>query len=138
MFLGVPVAYLVGILAHMHAIRFGRFLDNRKLLKKAKTRQQALVVFNRIKAFKENKRDRYPFYLICASSAVICAIISSTLVFVCIDLELPLDKRLLLSCFVFMFAVISFVLVAGIYETARQIERFEDYEKEFKERWGTD
>jgi hypothetical protein len=37
-----------------------------------------------------------------------------------------------------MFAVISFVLVAGIYETARQIERFEDYEKEFKERWGTD
>ena len=62
MFLGIPVAYLVGILAHMHAIRFGRFLDNRKLLKKAKTKQQALLLFNRIKAFKEGiLQDTFEF-----------------------------------------------------------------------------
>jgi hypothetical protein len=138
MFLGVPVAYLAGILAHMHAIRFGRFLDNRKLLKKAKTRQQALVVFNRIKAFKENKRDRYPFYLIWASGAVISAILASTVVLVCIELDLSLDKRLLLSYLALMLAVMSVVLVFAIKETARQIERFDDYEKEFIERWGAE
>jgi hypothetical protein len=24
----------------------------------------------------------------------------------------------------------------GLYETARQLERFDDYKKEFEERWG--
>jgi hypothetical protein len=56
--LGIPVAYIIGIVAHMHAIRLGHFLENRKLLKKRKTRQQALVAFNRIKAFREGKRDK--------------------------------------------------------------------------------
>jgi membrane protein DedA with SNARE-associated domain len=59
---GAPVAYLIGILSNMHAIRFMQFRDNRKLLKKAKTRQQALLIFQRIKAFREGKRDKYPFY----------------------------------------------------------------------------
>ena len=36
--LGMPVAYLIGILSNVHAIRFMQFRDNRKLLKKAKTR----------------------------------------------------------------------------------------------------
>jgi hypothetical protein len=55
--LGLPAAYLIGILSNVHAIRFMQFRDNRKLLKKAKTRQQALLIFQRIKAFKEGKRE---------------------------------------------------------------------------------
>jgi hypothetical protein len=38
--LGLPAAYVIGILSHVHAIRFIHFRDNRKLLKKAKTREQ--------------------------------------------------------------------------------------------------
>ena len=45
--LGTPVAYFIGILSNVHAIRFMHFRDNRKLLKKAKTRQQALVIASR-------------------------------------------------------------------------------------------
>jgi hypothetical protein len=37
-----------------------------------------------------------------------------------------------------MLAVMSVVLVFAIKETARQIERFDDYEKEFIERWGAE
>jgi hypothetical protein len=136
--LGLPAAYVIGILSHVHAIRFIHFRDNRKLLKKAKTREQALVFFNRIKSFKEGKRDRYPYYLICASVAIIFAVMASTLVFVSIEIELALDKRLLISCFAFLFIAISFVLVGAIYETARQLERFDDYKREFEERWGAE
>ena len=41
--LGIPVAYVIGILTHMHGIRLERFFENRDLLKKRKTREQALV-----------------------------------------------------------------------------------------------
>src|ERR1700730_9281718 len=41
--LGIPVAYVIGILTHMHGIRLERFFENRDLLKKRKTREQALA-----------------------------------------------------------------------------------------------
>ena len=40
---------------------------------------------------------------------------------------------LLVALILAMLAVAS---LAAIYETARQLERFEDYKKEFEERWG--
>jgi hypothetical protein len=33
-------------------------------------------------------------------------------------------------------ALLAVACVAGIYETARQLERFDDYKREFEERWG--
>jgi len=54
---GLPGAYGIGILANMHTPRLVHFLESRKLLKKHKTRQQALRVFNRIKAFRDGTRD---------------------------------------------------------------------------------
>jgi membrane protein DedA with SNARE-associated domain len=139
MLLGVPVAYLVGILAHMHAVRFGHFLDNRKLLKKAKTKQQALLVFNRIKAFKEGKRDRYPFYMILSSSAVCCSIIAATLILsLVIQQEASFETRMILSLFALVAVLMAMVFLASIYEHARQIERFDDYKKEFEARWGAE
>jgi hypothetical protein len=47
---GVPGAYGMALLANMHTPRLTQFLESRKLIKKHKTRQQALVVFHRIKA----------------------------------------------------------------------------------------
>ena len=49
--LGIPVAYGIGILTHMHAPKVVQFLENRKLLRRHKTRQRALAPFNRIKSF---------------------------------------------------------------------------------------
>ena len=79
---GLPGAYVIGILANMHTPRLVHFLKSRKLLKTHKTRQQALRIFNRIKAFRDGTRDRYPFYILLAGAAVICAIIASTLILV--------------------------------------------------------
>jgi len=137
MFLGIPVAYLVGILAHMHAIRFGHFLDNRKLLKNAKTKKQALLMFNRIKDFREGRRDRYPFYLILSSSAVCCSIIATTLILsLVIQQNVSFEIRMVLSMLALIAVLMTVVCLASIYEHARQIERFDDYKAEFEKRWG--
>ena len=88
---GLPGAYVIGILANMHTPRLVHFLESRKLLKTHKTRQQALRVFNRIKEFRDGTRDRYPFYILLASAAVVCAIIASTLILVTVfQNEFPL------------------------------------------------
>ena len=134
---GAPVAYLIGILSNVHAIRFMQFRDNRKLLKKAKTKQQALLIFNRIKAFKEGKRDRYPFYMILSSSAVCCSIIAATLILiVVIQQEFSFEIRVILFLFALIAVLMTIACLAGIYEHARQIERFDDYKAEFEKRWG--
>jgi hypothetical protein len=137
--LGTPVAYLIGILSNVHAIRFMQFRDNRKLLKKAKTRQQALLIFQRIKAFKEGKRDRYPFYMILASSAVCCSILAATLILtVVIRQDFSFEIRMVFGLLALIAVVLTIGALAGIYEHARQIERFDDYKREFEARWGAE
>jgi hypothetical protein len=136
---GAPVAYLIGILSNMHAIRFMQFRDNRKLLKKAKTRQQALLIFQRIKAFREGKRDKYPFYMILASSAVCCSTLAGT--FIVIDVirqDFSFEFRTVLGLLALIAVLMTVAFLAGIYEHARQIERFDDYKKEFEARWGAE
>jgi hypothetical protein len=134
--LGIPVAYVIGILTHMHGIRLERFLENRDLLKKRKTREQALVAFNRIKAFREGKRDKYPFYMILAGVAVTLAITASTFVLIAVIVSVSLELRLILLLLGLLAALIAIILLAGIYETDRQITRFDDYKTEFEQRWG--
>jgi hypothetical protein len=68
---GLPGAYVLAILANMHTPRPVHFFESRKLLKTHKTRQQALRIFNRIKAFRDGTRDRYPFYILLASGGTI-------------------------------------------------------------------
>lgn len=135
----MPIAYLIGILSNVHAIRFMQFRDNRKLLKKAKTKQQALLIFNRIKAFKEGKRDRYPFYMILASSSVCCSVLAATLILIDVDRQdFSFEVRTVLALLALMAALMTVACLFGIYEHARQIERFDDYRKEFQERWGAE
>jgi hypothetical protein len=132
---GLPGAYVIAILANMHTPRPVHFLESRKLLKKHKTRQQALRVFNRVKAFRDGTRDRYPFYILLASAAVVCAIIASTLIVITVPLNaFPLAIPVYLLAAI--IALTGLLLLIAIYETARQIERFDDYKTEMEERWG--
>jgi hypothetical protein len=50
---GLPGGFVVGILVYLRAPRVAQYLESRKLLKKRQTRQQALVVFNRLKALQK-------------------------------------------------------------------------------------
>jgi hypothetical protein len=97
--------------------------------------QQTLLVFNRIKAFRDGTRDRYPFYILLASAAVVCAIIASTLILItALHNEFPLAIPVYLLAAI--AALTMLLLLFGIYETARQIERFDDYKTEIEQRWG--
>src|ERR1700681_2102425 len=76
---GLPGAYVMSVFAHMHAPRFNQFLESRRLLKKTKTRKHALQLFNRVRDFKTGKRDRYAFYILSGTAAIVCSIFASTL-----------------------------------------------------------
>ncbi len=137
--LGIVGGYVAAVLGGMHTSRWANFLNNRKLLKTQKSKQQALQVYNRIKAFHEGKRDKYPYYLLLASGAVMCAILSSTLILIISiqNNEYPVSVEYgIVALFAVMFIALGMVFLGAIYETARQIERFDDYTKEFEERWG--
>jgi hypothetical protein len=134
---GIPGAYLIGILANLHTPRLIEFLDRRKLLKTHKTKKQALRVFNRIKNFRSGKRDRYPFYIIVSAAGVVSGVAASSIVVIAVLMpDLWWESRTVLFLFAVLVAILSFICFAGIYETARQIERFDDYEAEFKKKWG--
>src|ERR1700730_4199049 len=138
--IGLPGAYIMGVLGNLHTPRWSRYLQSRKLLKTHKSKQKALLVFNRIKDFHEGKRDKYPFYILLASGAII----STTLGFILILLvlienhDIPVAPEygiiLIISAGAF---VIAAVLLTSLYETARQLERFDDYKAEFEQRWGS-
>jgi hypothetical protein len=137
--LGIPVAYVIGILAHMHTPKFVQFLENRKLLKKYKTRQQALVIFNRIKSFHDRRADRYTHYILLAAGSVLSGLLASVFFNIFFnhvhDVPIGIDDAIILLLAT-LAVLVAALLLAGIYETARQLERFEDYKKEFEQRWG--
>jgi hypothetical protein len=102
----------------------------------AKTKEQAFLIFKRVRAFKERKKDRYPYYLILACFAIMCAVASAT-IFLTIWVHFEVQHyvfgpALLLAGIV---ALVGVVLVFGIFETARQIDRFDDYKAELKKQW---
>ena len=128
------LAVPLGVASHLLTFRFVSFLERRKLIKAEKTKQQALQVYKRIKAFHDGTKDRYAYYLLLASAAIICAISASTLILViALQNTFPLAILVILAA---LAALVTSLLLIGIYETARQLERFDDYKKEFVERWG--
>ena len=138
--IGLPGAYLMGVLASLHTPRWSEYLQNRKLLKTRKTKQQALVTFNRIKDFREGKRDKYPFYMLLGTGSVLCAVFASTMILIISNqvLEYPVVvEYMTVAALAAVGIASSVILLATIYETARQIERFEDYKAEFDQRWGS-
>ncbi len=77
--ISLVLAIPLGIASNLLTTRLLSYLERRRLIKARKTRQQALQVYKRIRAFQEGRRDKYPFYILLASSAVLCAIASSTI-----------------------------------------------------------
>jgi len=134
---GIPIAYALALLANLHTPRLIQFLDRRKLLKTYKTKKQALEVFNRIKAFRDGKRDRYPYYIILAGAATILSTAGATIILISVlQQEISWEFRVILFMLGLICVLGALLLLTGIYETARQIERFDDYEAEFKTKWG--
>jgi hypothetical protein len=129
-----------GIASNLLTPRFVSYLGRRRLIKTHKTKQQALQFFNRIKAFREGTKDRYAYYILLASSGIMCVVGGS--MFIIIFSIANYDKSSVSVEYFFIVVigalamVIGFLLLSGIYETARQLERFDDYRKEFENRWG--
>lgn len=137
---GIIGGYVAAVLGGLHSNRWANYFNNRKLLKTRKTKQQALVAFNRIKEFHERKRDRYPFYLLLATSSILCAIFASTMILIISNQvhEYPIaPEYMIVLLLAGMSMAFSLILAISIYETARQVDRFDDYKAEFEKRWGS-
>jgi Na+-transporting NADH:ubiquinone oxidoreductase subunit NqrE len=77
--------------------------------------------------------------MILASSAVCCCTLAATLVLVdVIRQDFSFEIRVVLGLLALMAVLMTIAALAGIYEHARQIERFDDYKKEFEARWGAE
>jgi hypothetical protein len=133
---GVVLAVPLAIVGNLLTPRVASYLEKRKLIKARKTRGQALRIYNRIQAFREGRRDRYSYYILLAGSAVLCAIASSTIIIGVLLISPSFEPTNVFLLMAFTLALFAVGFLAVIYETARQLERFDDYKKEFEERWG--
>jgi hypothetical protein len=129
------LAIPLSIASNLLTTRVISYLEKRKLIKARKTKEQALQAYNRIKAFREGTRDRYPYYILLGSSAALCAVASSTIVIVVVLISPSFEWGATSLLIALLLALLAVAFLAGIYETARQLERFDDYKKEFEKRW---
>ncbi len=136
------LAIPVGVTSHVLGHRFLQQLEKRKLVKANATRQQAIRTYNLIKSFHNHTKDRYAYYLQLASWAVIFAIVSSTniILIVLIKPNMETNPRdplaVVLIALAFLFALLAVLLMAGLYETSRQLGRFDAYKAELEQQWG--
>jgi amino acid transporter len=89
-----------------------------------------------MRAFKAGRRDKYAYYFLLASSAVLGAIASSTIFIAVLLISPSFEPAMILLLIAIIFTLFAVACMAGIYETARQLERFGDYKREFEQRWG--
>jgi hypothetical protein len=134
--IGLALAVPLSIVANLLTLRLIPFLGRRRLIKARKTKAQALQIYNRIRAFKEGRRDKYAYYFLLASSAVLFAIASSTIIIGVLLTSPSFDPAVILLLIAVLLALFAVGYLLSIYETARQLDRFDDYKKEFEERWG--
>jgi hypothetical protein len=122
-----------------------RIWKSRRLLKTHRTREQDLASYRSIEAFKNGSRDKYASYLVLAALSVIFAIASATCVLlVALKGEfiegsiLPSQPTVFLSLMAFVFLLLSFLCISLIINAARRIERFDEYTREIRKKWGDD
>jgi hypothetical protein len=116
------------------------YLEKRKLIKSNRSKEQELANYKRVEAFKNGTRDRYPFYILVATAAVISSVgLATCLVLLALQNWNVFDSLnpmlLLLSV---LFGVLSVLFTVVIAETARHIEQFEQYRAEIRGKWGDD
>ena len=135
------LAIPVGVMSHLLGHRVQVYLEKRKLIRSNATRQQAIRTYNRIEAFHNRTRDRYAYYMLLLGSATICAVASSISIILSalIDLDrsiVLISPSLILLLLASLFAVLAVVFMSALYETSRQLDRFDDYKTEFEKQWG--
>lgn len=129
----------LGIATNLLTPRFIAYLEKRKLIKAHRSKEQELANYKRVEAFRNRTRDRYPYYILLATSAMICAVgLAASLVLAALgygwDLIVP-NPLLLLAFLLGIFTLVFMVVIAS---TARQIEQFEQYQAEIRKKWGED
>jgi len=135
------LAIPVGVMSHVLGHRFLGHLEKRKLVRGNATRQQAIQMYNLVKSFHNRTRDRYPYYLLLAGSAVICAVVSSTSIILIVlinpDMNIyPSPLGTVLLVLAVLFALLPVLLMVSLYHTSRQLDRFENYKAELEQQWG--
>ena len=101
-------------------------------------------MYKRIKSFHNGTKDRYAFYLALTGWAIIFTIASATctvlLVLINPDISYsppgPLPPSAILLVLAIGFAVFALILMANLFETSRQLARFDDYKAELERQWG--
>jgi hypothetical protein len=133
------LAVPLGIASNLLTNRFVAYLEQRKLIKSRKSREQVLQTYRRIKSFHNGTADKYAYYILLSTGSVLSALLASVMLNFLfqhihgITIEPDEAIILLIATGAILIAVL---LLGGIYETARQLTRFDDYKKEFEERWG--
>jgi hypothetical protein len=138
--LGVSALILaipLGVITNLLTPRVMSFLERRKLIKTHKSRRQALQIYNRMRAFREGRSDRYAFYILWGSFAVIAAIAASTFAILFVLVDPPtLESQMLSVAGALLCGLVAFTSLATIYDTARKLEHIDKYKAEFEARWG--
>jgi hypothetical protein len=140
--IAVILAFPVAVMGHLFGHRLLLNLERRKLVKGDATRQQAIQAYNRVKSFHNRTRDRYPYYLLLAGSAVILAVASSTciILIVLINPDIPMIPFTPVTLLLFLLAIggalLAVLLMVGLYQTSRHLDRFDDYKAELEQQWG--
>jgi hypothetical protein len=138
----VILAIPLSIVGNLLTRKVDALLERRKLTKTTRSKEQELANYKRVEAFKNGKRDRYPFYILLATGAVISALGSvSCLMLVIVkywDVDFPSFPFVLAPLFTFVFGILAVGFMFTIAETARQIEQFEQYQAEIRKKWGDD
>jgi hypothetical protein len=109
----------LGVASNLLTYRFSSYLERRNLIKTHKTRQQALQGYERIKAFHEGRRDKYPYYMLLMGTAVLLCIVASTLAIVTVVVSPAFEIMLMCFGLTVIFVMLSVVLLAGLYWTER-------------------
>jgi membrane glycosyltransferase len=132
--IALVLSFPLAVAGTLFAPRLLRFLENRKLIKTKKTKQQALQHYQHIKALREGSKDKYAYYILLLGLSVLSAIAASTII-ISTFIFAPLFYLILLL-FAIAFAFMSAIFLAAIYETSRRIKQFDRYKAELEEQWG--
>jgi membrane protein implicated in regulation of membrane protease activity len=134
--LSFPMGVAAGLAAILFAPRLLRFLENRKLIKTNKSKQQALQHYQHIKALRDGSKDKYAYYMLLLGLSVLSAIAASTIIISTFIFAPLYEVLLILLLFAFVVALLSVIFLAAMYETSRRIKQFDRYKAELEGQWG--
>jgi hypothetical protein len=137
---GLVLTIPLNIASNLLTPRVINYLEKRKLIKSNRSKEQELANYKRVEAFKNGTSDRYPYYILLATAAVISTVGSATcLVLLALQNWNVFDHlNPVLLLLVFVLAVLAIMFMVVIAETARHIEQFEQYQAEIRKKWGED